>query len=201
MKTNRLHVPSSKTTKNKEELAAKLFKLLRGVDNFQKLVLAHDTARIVQCLLKYSPVEVRTEIAGYLIAKVPEMSISKYAHFCVLRLIKYGTADIKAKVIDAMMGNVLRLCNNKFASEIIDSIYVSWANSQQKAFLRQEWYGDLYKKVGFVVWGDSTAIEIAIKYGKYIQFNIKHFYFSPKMPPSSRSPTRTPRRRTSRWPS
>lgn len=134
-----------KTTKTKEELATKLFGLLRGADNFQKLVLAHDTARIVQCLLKYAPAATRTEIADYLIAKVPEMAVSKYAHFCVLRLIKYGTADVKAKVIDSLFGHVLRLANNKYASTILDTIYVSWASSQQKAYLRQEWYGDLYK--------------------------------------------------------
>lgn len=139
--------PHSKTTKTKEELAGKLFALLRGAANFQKLVLAHDTARIVQCLLKYAPVAVRTEIADYLISKVPEMSVSKYAHFCVLRLIKYGTAEVKSKVIDALQGHVLRLSNNKYATTIVDKIYVSFASSQQKSYLRQEWYGDLYKTV------------------------------------------------------
>lgn len=134
-----------KTTANKEELATKLFTLLRGADNFQKLVLAHDTARIVQCLLKHSPAAQRSEIADYLIAKVPEMAVSKYAHFCVLRLVKYGAAETKTRVIDALQGHVLRLCNNKYASTIVDTIYVSWASSQQKANLRQEWYGDLYK--------------------------------------------------------
>lgn len=53
----------SKTGTNKEELATKLFTLLRGGDNFQKLVLAHDTARIVQCLLKHAPLAIRTEIS------------------------------------------------------------------------------------------------------------------------------------------
>lgn len=134
-----------KTTTAKEELATKLFGLLRGADNFQKLVLAHDTARIVQCLLKYAPAATRTEIADYLIAKVPELAVSKYGHFCVLRIMKYGTTEVKAKVIAALYGNVLRLSKNKYASVILDTIYVSYASSQQKAYLRQEWYGDLYK--------------------------------------------------------
>lgn len=129
-------------------MATKLYKLLRGAENsFQKLVLAHDTARIVQCLLKHSPAAIRTEIADALIAKVPEMSVSKYAHFCVLRIVKYGTTEIRAKVIDALLSNVMRLVNNRYATTILDTLYVSYASSQQKAFLRQEWYGDLYKKV------------------------------------------------------
>lgn len=100
----------------------------------------------MQCLLKHSPAAIRTEIAEALIFKVPEMSVSKYAHFCVLRIVKYGTAEIRAKVIDALLGSVLRLAYNRFASTILDTLYVSYASSQQKAFLRQEWYGDLYKK-------------------------------------------------------
>lgn len=81
-----------------------------------------------------------------LIAKVADMSVSKYAHFCVLRMIKYGSAEIKTQIIDAMFGHVMRMINNKYASTILDTVYVSWASSAQKASLRQEFYGDLYKR-------------------------------------------------------
>lgn len=81
-----------------------------------------------------------------LIVKVPDMSVSKYAHFCVLRMIKYGSAEVKTKIIDAMFGHVMRMINNKYASTILDTVYVSWASSAQKASLRQEFYGDLYKR-------------------------------------------------------
>lgn len=84
--------------------------------------------------------------AQNLVAKVADMSVSKYAHFCVLRMIKYGSADVKNKIIDALYGNVMRMINNKYASTILDTIYVSWASSAQKASLRQEFYGDLYKR-------------------------------------------------------
>lgn len=75
------------------------------------------------------------------------MAVSKYAHFCVNRLIKYGTPDIKEKVIKGVMGNVLKLISHAHSSSIIDTIYISWASSQQKAHLRQELYGDFYKNV------------------------------------------------------
>lgn len=74
------------------------------------------------------------------------MATSKYAHFCASRLIQYGTPDIKSKAIDAILGNVIKLVYHAHGSSIIDNIYVSWASSQQKACMRQEFYGDLYKK-------------------------------------------------------
>lgn len=82
-----------------------------------------------------------------LVTILDQISISKYAHFCVLRMIKYGTPDIKQKVIEGTFGNIIKFIKNVYASTIIDTIYVSWASSQQKAFMRQELYGDLYKKV------------------------------------------------------
>lgn len=74
------------------------------------------------------------------------MATSKYAHFCASRLIQYGTPDVKAKAIDAVFGNVIRMVYHSHGSSIIDNIYTSWASSQQKAYMRQEFYGDLYKK-------------------------------------------------------
>lgn len=53
----------SKHAKDKDILAKELHALLRGGDNYQKLVIAHDTARIVQCLLKYSSADIRDEIS------------------------------------------------------------------------------------------------------------------------------------------
>lgn len=78
---------------------------------------------------------------------VVQMSISKYAHFCVMRMVKYGTPDIREKVIQATYGNIVKMVSHAFSSSIVDTIYVSWASSQQKSSMRQELYGDLYKNV------------------------------------------------------
>lgn len=53
----------SKSTPNKDELCRELHTMLRGGDNYQKLVMAHDAARIVQCMLKHSPADIRREIS------------------------------------------------------------------------------------------------------------------------------------------
>lgn len=135
-----------KETPDRNVLAKELHTLLKGEQNYQKLVLAHDTARVVQCLLKFAPAEIKREISENLIPIIVQMSTSKYAHFCVSRMVKYGTPDIKQKIIDAMYGNVVKMINHQHSSAILDNIYISWASSQQKANLRQEFYGDLYKK-------------------------------------------------------
>lgn len=53
----------SKSTPNKDELCRQLHTLLHGGENYQKLVMAHDAARIVQCMLKHSPADIRREIS------------------------------------------------------------------------------------------------------------------------------------------
>lgn len=75
------------------------------------------------------------------------MATSKYSHFCASRMIQYGTPDVKADIIESVYGNILKMINNAQAAGIIDTIYISWASSQQKAAMRQELFGDLYKKV------------------------------------------------------
>ena len=74
------------------------------------------------------------------------MSISKYSHFCVLRMFKYGSPTIKSKLVDTFFGNIVRLACHNISSKILDHVYLTVANAQQKIYMRQEFYGDLYKK-------------------------------------------------------
>lgn len=52
------------------------------------------------------------------------------------------------------------------STTIIDSVYISYANSHQKALMRQELYGDLYK-----------TVRIKEEYSNYIVLNLKLFSF------------------------
>lgn len=75
------------------------------------------------------------------------MSLSKYAHFCVLRMVKYGSHVIREKIIQAMYGNIVKLATHSISNGIIDVIYLTWASNKQKAYMRQEFYGGVYKTV------------------------------------------------------
>ncbi|XP_055680778.1 protein penguin [Lutzomyia longipalpis] len=135
-----------KTTKGRADMAAKLHNLLKGGDKYSKMVLSHDTARIVQCLLKVSPPAVRGEIFEKLSGCLAAMAMSKYAHFCVLAMLKHGSAETRERLIEGLFGNYVKLCSHSFGHTIVDSIYITWATAQQKSCMRQEFYSDLYRK-------------------------------------------------------
>lgn len=61
--TSNIKFNSSKATPNKKELVEELFKILKKSDCVKKFVMAHDTARIIQCLLKNASPELRTKIS------------------------------------------------------------------------------------------------------------------------------------------
>lgn len=82
-----------------------------------------------------------------LVPVVGKLAICNYAHFVVPRLLKYGSMEVKRKVIESIYGNVFSMLSRPKSTSIVDSVYMSYASSQQKALLRQELYGDLYKKV------------------------------------------------------
>lgn len=132
-------------TEKKAELAEKLFNLFSTGDTIKKLVMAHDTARIIQCMLKFASPSVREQLSERLMPLAVEMAISKYAHFCVLRMFKYGSPVTKSKLVDAFYGNIVKLSCHNISSKILDHVYLSVANPKQKQYMRQEFYGDLYK--------------------------------------------------------
>ncbi|GAB0094116.1 Protein penguin [Sergentomyia squamirostris] len=135
-----------KTTKGRAEMATKLHNLLKGGEKYSKMVLSHDTARVVQCLLKVAPPAVRGEIFQKLKESLLPMAMSKYAHFCVLAMLKHGSAETRERLIEALYGNYVKLCSHTFGQTIVDSIYVTWATAGQKSCMRQEFYSDLYRK-------------------------------------------------------
>lgn len=120
--------------------------LLKGNNIYPKLVLAHDTARVVQCLFKVAPQDIKAEVLKELLPSVPQMMSSKYSHFCIAALLKHGTSEMRDQVMTAILGHVVKLTSHALASSTLDSIYVTWASNKQRAFMRQEFYSDLYKR-------------------------------------------------------
>lgn len=122
-----------------------MYKILNVGDTISKVSKAHDTARVLQCMLKHATPTLRAEISDKLMSHAVEMCQSKYAHFCIERMLKYGSPETKNKLVDALLGNVVRLSGHNIASKILDHIYLN-GNEKQRRYLRQEFYSDLYKK-------------------------------------------------------
>ncbi|XP_034485256.1 protein penguin [Drosophila innubila] len=129
---------------NKSELVEKMYKLLNDGDNIAKVAKAHDTARVLQCMIKNATPTLRAELCDKLMPHAVDMCQSKYSHFCVHRMLKYGTSATKSKLADCVMGHVVRLAGHNIASKLLDEIYLS-ATTKQRCYMRQEFYGDLYK--------------------------------------------------------
>lgn len=132
-------------TAKKDELVKSLYDLLEANDSIAKFVMAHDTSRILQCMLKYAEPQLREQLSKCLLPKVVDMSMSKYAHFCVLRMLKYGSPTTKIDVVDAFMGSIVKLACHNIAHKIIDYVYLTVANDKQKIHMRQEFYSDMYR--------------------------------------------------------
>ena len=79
---------------SKEDMDAMVKELMTLFDGKMKeVVLKHDASRIVQALIQFGSNEQRTSILKELSDSIPEMSKIQYAHFVVLKLIKYCARD------------------------------------------------------------------------------------------------------------
>lgn len=138
-----LKMKSTKTSK--EKICQELFQLLENSD-YSKLSQSHDRARIIQMMLKKAPLNIKTEIGEKLIPHISEIALSKYGKFVVSRLMIYCGKEIREKAINAMLSNILKLTSHKVSNPLIDMIYLNHASPDQKNFMKQEMYSDLYKK-------------------------------------------------------
>lgn len=113
--------------------------------DYSKLSLSPDRARIIQTLLKKAPQTIKTEIAEKLIPHITDVALSKYGKFCVSRLMLYCGKEIREKAVNGLLSNIVKLTTHNFSSALIDAIYLNHATADQKLFMKQEFFSDLYK--------------------------------------------------------
>ncbi|XP_064625200.1 pumilio homolog 3-like [Lineus longissimus] len=123
----------------KKALCDELCELVKG--KCKELIFAHDTCRVIQCLVKYGSTEHRTKLFEELKDDILEMIKCKYAKFFVKKLIKYGTKPQKALIFKSFYGKVRKLVRHSEASEILEYCYNEYANAAQRAAMVEEFYG------------------------------------------------------------
>jgi pumilio family protein 6 len=69
-----------------------------------------------------------------------------YAHFVVLKMLKYGTKPQRETIIKQFYGQVRVLAVHKEASTVLETAYCDYCSKQQKNLLVQEFYGMEYAK-------------------------------------------------------
>merc|ERR1719383_476774 len=120
----------------KEKLVQELHSLVKG--NIKKIIFAHDTVRVIECLMALGSSDIRDKLFEELKGDIIEMSKSKYAHFFVQKILKYGNKEQRALVLKEMEGKIARLMKNKTASNVVETMYNDIANGPQRNSMLQE---------------------------------------------------------------
>ncbi|KAE9418428.1 hypothetical protein Angca_009600 [Angiostrongylus cantonensis] len=129
-----------KTSKQeRDECVSQLYGLVKGYAS--KLIYAHDTCRIFECLLALKRPGITSAIFLELSPELVRMTKNKYAHYFVLRLLKYGSKEQRSTIIDAFRGHAVSLMRIVYAAQVLETIYNEYANAQQRFDIISEFYG------------------------------------------------------------
>lgn len=127
------------TVKQRQELSSELHSLVKG--KAKELVFAHDTSRVIQCMLKFCSQEEKNALFEELKDDIVAMTKSKYAKFFVRKLLKYGTKTQRNYVFRKLYGSIRKLIKHAEAAEIIECAYNDYANAVQRNSMAEEFYG------------------------------------------------------------
>ncbi|VDO07096.1 unnamed protein product [Haemonchus placei] len=133
-------IRSKKTPKQeRDEHVSKLFGLVKGFAS--KLIYTHDISRVFECLLAQKRPGITSALFEELTPELVRMTKSKYAHFFVLRMLKYGTKDQRDTIINSFRGHAVSLMRIVYAAEVLEVAYNEYANAQQRFDIVSEFYG------------------------------------------------------------
>lgn len=74
--------------------------------NIKKLIFAHDTVRVVECLMALGSEVVRAALFAELKDDIIPMAKSKYAYFFVVKMLKYGSKE-QRKIIFKVITQII----------------------------------------------------------------------------------------------
>ena len=139
-------------------LVDELMPLIAG--KAHEIALQHDASRVVQAAVQFGSAAERRQILRELCAgpavsggsttsnnsssnnSMVELCKSQYAHFVVLKVIKYCHTDDEAvkRLTTALQGHMAKLATHATASRVVEALFQTLSPSQM-ARLKQEFYG------------------------------------------------------------
>ncbi|KAK6178621.1 hypothetical protein SNE40_011153 [Patella caerulea] len=114
--------------------------------------LAHDTARMIQCLIKYGTAIQKGSVLDEIKDSIVNLCKSKYGKFVVMKMMKYGNKFQRSHILKQLHGKVVKLIRHKESSEVIENFFAEYATGPQKLTLLEEFYGP-----SFVLFQTQTA--------------------------------------------
>ena len=82
------------------------------------MAMAHDTCRVIECLIQYGNERHRTGVFEELKDNLIELSKSKYARFMIKKLLTYFSKEQKDVVIKAFIGYVTKLIKHSVTYQL-----------------------------------------------------------------------------------
>ncbi|CAF3824647.1 unnamed protein product [Rotaria magnacalcarata] len=130
------------TNEVRVKLCGELMKLIEG--NVKFLSMAHDTTRVLECLIQFGNEQQKNYIFEQVQKDLPTMSKSLYAHHVVMKFLNYGTDNQKSLIKKSLYGHVCKLARHSIGCRVLEYCYNDLCNSAERFQLVQEFYGREY---------------------------------------------------------
>uniref|UniRef100_A0A915PVW4 PUM-HD domain-containing protein n=1 Tax=Setaria digitata TaxID=48799 RepID=A0A915PVW4_9BILA len=154
---------SGKTNENeRKKLATEIFGIVKG--KVKELIFAHDTCRVVECLITNGDNNVRNALFEELIPEIISMAKSKYARFFIMKMLKHGSVAQRQIIFDGFRGHCVSLLRMSSAAQILEIAYNDYANAQQRYNIIIEFYGVDFAYFKSADKGIRTLREIIAEY-------------------------------------
>lgn len=129
-----------KTPKAEKDTAVhELYGLVKG--HAAKLIYAHDTSRVIECLVATEREGIINNLFNELTPEIVRMSKNVYSKFFVKKMLKNGTKEQRDIIINAFRGHAPTLLRIKHAAEVLEYAYNDFANAHQRYNIITEFYG------------------------------------------------------------
>lgn len=138
---NKLRLKTN-TPEETRQYMVTLMDLIRG--KIPEIALQHDASRVVQAAIQFGTPEERKEVVVELCAKsnIPELSKVQYAHFVVLKMIKYCDRqdDCVKLIVKSLKGSIPKLAVHAVGARVVELLFNTFP-PKTTAMLKQEFYG------------------------------------------------------------
>eukprot|EP00743_Colponemidia_sp_Colp-15_P003041 GILK01003287.1.p1 GENE.GILK01003287.1~~GILK01003287.1.p1 ORF type:complete len:745 (-),score=188.65 GILK01003287.1:133-2367(-) len=133
------HGDDAPTKAEKHKLIDGGLALLKG--KMVELALKHDASRVIQSMLKFGHREHRNTIIEEMKDSIIALSMSKYAHFLVMKMLFYSTPEQQKSIIQQFLGHTVKLLSHVEAGQVVELAYTKYASKEQKNAMVLEFYG------------------------------------------------------------
>ncbi|CAN6608171.1 pumilio homology domain family member 6 [Trichomonascus vanleenenianus] len=127
-------------------------------DSIKDMVFKHDASRVIQTIFKYADKEKRIKITQALKGSYVELAKSSYGKYLLVKLMHYGSQQVRADVINELYGSFRKLMRHKEGAYVIEDCYRDYSTAAQKRQIIREFYGS-----EFAVFKDAADKNMTLK--------------------------------------